>query len=633
LRSATRFHRNFGAACAAVLISSADTYVVVLVLPAMMATFGVSLSNLQQATPIVSGYLLGYIAVLPLIGQLSDNLGRKPLFYFAFLAFAAGSVVTASSTSLGVAVVGRAVQGLGGGALLPLTFAVAADHWGTAQRAVPIGAIGGAQELGSLVGPLYGALVVTLSSWQTVFWLNCPLIGAAFAVMATGRTRDNRAMVLASAAVGASVGMAAWPPSTSTSAITLVPGGVLVISGLALLAQLPWRGPRGRAASCLAWLGVSAMLLQAVSPASLLSSPTYGQAWVTGFGRLSPLEWAGVGLGLAAAWLAWSGRRPAAASALVLRRIDYAGVGLVGGILSVTVVAFSTADPARSLLPAGIGWVGLGVAAALGALVLVERRAPYPLLPFRAFSSPKAWGSLVASFALGAALIVVLVDVPLFARATSEPRSQLGAALVLLRFLAGVPVGALAGGLLARLFGPRVVAAAGALLAGGMLGLMSTWGSGALSAGLFGLGFAHASDPVLVLCGVGMGTTISPLTTSLLNAIAPGLYGLAASLVVVARMVGMVIGVSLLTTVGLHAFSARAARLPPPSRLCPAHPLSCPRYDNLFSAALTSELGAIFFSAALACGVALVVALLTLEARGHEPLTGDDHLPVPATPR
>ncbi|HYA44387.1 MAG TPA: hypothetical protein VED59_02190, partial [Acidimicrobiales bacterium] len=89
------------------------------------------------------------------------------------------------------------------------------------------------------------------------------------------------------------------------------------------------------------------------------------------------------------------------------------------------------------------------------------------------------------------------------------------------------------------------------------------------------------------------------------------LHGLAASLVVVARMVGMVLGVSMLTTIGLHAFSTRASALPSPSKLCPSTPWSCPRYDALFTGALTSELTVMFLSAALACGFAAMVVLAT----------------------
>jgi MFS family permease len=652
----------------AVLLSAADTYVVVLVLPAMMASFGISLAQLERATPLVSGYLLGYTVALPLIGQLSDRLGRLPLFYFSFAAFSAGSVVTASSASFAWAVAGRAVQGLGGGAMLPLTFALAADRWGPERRSVPIGLVGAVQELGALLGPAYGALVVTFSSWQTIFWLNCPLTCVAFGAMlvrsgALGQGRGERCIGLAapassavppssvsvSAARGASpagsalpaaarrgalaglalvacAALVVWQPSSSQTAWSLVPLGALLALGAAAILRARWAG-RAKAASCLALGAVACLLLQAISPPSLLGSPLAAWLFSTLAAALSPLEWLSLVFALAALGTVQArfGASRAPRQGSVWLTVDYPGTLLSAGALAAIVVAFSTSNPSRAALPPGAAWVVVGAGLAAIAFVMVERRAERrgggALVPLSGFSSPNAWGSLLANFALGAALVVVLVDVPLFARATTEQSSQLGAALVLVRFLAGVPVGAVAGGALARLAGHRWAASVGVTLAGAMLAVMSGWGTAGLATRLFGLSFAHASDPVLVLCGIGFGTTIAPLTTSLLNATPEGLHGLAASLGVVARMVGMVVGISLLTAVGLHAFSERAAAIPSPARLCPSAPLSCPRYNALFEAALVSELDTTFLSAALACAFALVVALAT-QAKQRLPAAG-----------
>ena len=84
------------------------------------------------------------------------------------------------------------------------------------------------------------------------------------------------------------------------------------------------------------------------------------------------------------------------------------------------------------------------------AFVVHERRTPDPVLPLRALRPVGAWGALVVNLLVGAALVAALVDVPLFARATTTPGDQLGAALVLLRLLVAVPVGAVAGGWLCR---------------------------------------------------------------------------------------------------------------------------------------------------------------------------------------
>ncbi|MDQ6836827.1 MAG: MFS transporter, partial [Actinomycetota bacterium] len=88
------------------LLAAADTYVVVAVLPSIMAGVGLGVDHLQQATPIISGFLLGYTVVLPLLGRLSDAVGRAPVFVACLTGFAAGSVLTATAHTLPVLVVG-----------------------------------------------------------------------------------------------------------------------------------------------------------------------------------------------------------------------------------------------------------------------------------------------------------------------------------------------------------------------------------------------------------------------------------------------------------------------------------------------------------------------------------------------
>lgn len=160
----------------AVLLGALDTYVVVTIMRDIITTIGIPINKLERITPIVTWYLLGYIAAMPLLGRASDRFGRKLLLQASLAAFAVGSIVTALSTELHVLVVGRTVQGLAAGALLPVTLALGADLWSTRNRAGVLGGIGAAQELGSVLGPLYGIFIVWLTSrWQDVFWINVPL--------------------------------------------------------------------------------------------------------------------------------------------------------------------------------------------------------------------------------------------------------------------------------------------------------------------------------------------------------------------------------------------------------------------------------------------------------------------------
>src|SRR6478609_7824644 len=81
-------------AAIAVGFAAADTYVVVLALPDMMASVGLGIDQLQRGAPVVSGFLLGYVAMLPLLGRISDLRGRIPVLVAALVLFALGSLIT-----------------------------------------------------------------------------------------------------------------------------------------------------------------------------------------------------------------------------------------------------------------------------------------------------------------------------------------------------------------------------------------------------------------------------------------------------------------------------------------------------------------------------------------------------------
>lgn len=172
----------------AVLLGALDTYVVVTIMRDIMAPqpagVGIPINKIQQLTPIITCYLLGYIAAMPLLGRASDRFGRKLLLQVSLATFAVGSVVTALSTDLSMLVVGRTIQGIASGALLPVTLALGADLWSQRNRAGVLGGIGAAQELGSVLGPLYGIFIVwLLRDWRDVFWINVPLTAIAMVMI------------------------------------------------------------------------------------------------------------------------------------------------------------------------------------------------------------------------------------------------------------------------------------------------------------------------------------------------------------------------------------------------------------------------------------------------------------------
>ena len=577
------------------LLAAADTYVVVAVLPSIMGGVNLGVDRLQRATPIISGFLLGYTVVLPLLGRLSDLVGRAPVFVACLTGFAMGSLLTATAHTLSVLVAGRALQGLGGGGLVPVTLSLVAERWPPEHRGLPLGVVGAVQELGSVLGPLYGAAVVTISTWRTIFWINLPLavvLGAGFVASRPPAEGAGR------------------PSSPARPGPPDVVGPVLLV------------------------LGLAGFVLALAAPSSLADNVTVGAVYTpvvggTTWAQLtSPL--ALVAAGVVAAGLAWEAVAPFRTRVLLpLRRIpsalggvDLIGATLLAGVLACIVVLFSTEDPSRQVVASGASVLVPVGAVLLVAFAIQQRRSDRPLIPPRLLAARPAWGSLVVNLALGAALMAALVDVPLFARATVDTGSQIDAALVLVRFLVAVPIGAIVGGLACRRphRGPWV-AGAGMASAALMFVAMATWSSSTLSAPLtmggFSFGFG-ASDLELVVCGLGFGLAIAPINAAILGAVPSRSHGLATSLVVVARTIGMLAGLSALTAIGLHRFYQAQARIGSPLVLCPGH-LNCARYARATTAAILTELHTIFIGAAVSAGVAALLAVVVLRGSPSRP--------------
>lgn len=552
-------------AALAVAFAAADTYVVVLALPSMMTTAGLSVDQLQRAAPIISGFLLGYVAILPLIGRISDLRGRRPVLVASLIVFAFGSLITALAASLGVLVAGRFLQGLGAGGLVPATLALVADVYPLERRAVPLGVVSAVQEIGAVIGPLFGALILAVSDWQTIFWVNLGF-GLALAL-----------------ALRLTPGQAGDTPPRSKGKPDLL--GALLIT-----------------------LALTGLILTLARPGSLVNDVVLGWPFVPLTGSstwLAPLTLATVGVSVLALTRLVLAAHPLvdlrgwAASAV---EADLIGALILAAALSGVILAFATADPAKADLSGHAGWWLAGAAVVFVGFLARMRSARDPLVPTGALRRRPAWTSLVANFFVGSALIAALVEIPTFARLTEYPDSQLGAALVLLRLLVAVPIGAVLGGWLTRRVSTGLVCAAAMAAVAVANVIFSGWDANSLSS-------VWATAPLL-LAGLGFGLALAPLNSALLAATDASVHGLASAFAVVARMIGMLVGVSVLTEIGLHQFYSASARLPLATVICGHGRTGCPAYDDRLQAAVISQISVIFAGAAVCAVIAGVMAAI-----------------------
>ena len=483
---------------AALFVAALDAYVVVTLLPAMMGDVGLTIEQFEQATPIVTGFLAGYIVAMPLLGAYSDARGRVPVYLGCLAAFAVGSVMTATAGLSSVAglpwlVAGRFVQGVGGGGLVPLSLALAADLYAGRSRVVALGTVAGLQEAGSVFGPLYGATFAAAAAgaggWRFVFWLNVPL-----AVLC-----------------GAGVVMAA---------------------------------------------------------------------------RRAPVV--------------VSSRRSGA---------DAAGAALLGIGLGCLVLALYPDDPEHRAVNALFLPAGLVAIALIGAYAWRQTRKLEPLIPRDLLHSRAFAGVTAANVLIGAALMVALVDVPILGRLVFS-QNELDSGLLLTRFLVGVPVGALIGGAVASRAGERATTAAGIALSAVAFFVMSGWRADELT---LHAGPLLQADIALALCGLGFGVVIAPLTAAVLALTREQSHGLATSLVVLARTLGMLIGLSALTAFGLYRFHQI---LGTPVLNDPDLRSRLKHLEQLVSAAFLQEYQEIFRIAAVLCLLAAAISAFSLRP-GH----------------
>lgn len=171
----------YAAMMAATALSALDGTIVNTALTTIIGDLG----GIKSYTWVVTAYLLTSTAATPLFGKFSDIYGRKFFTQVAIVVFLVGSALCGAAPNMAFLVLARAVQGIGGGGIMAMSFVVIADVVPPRERGRYVGAFTSIFAVSSVAGPLLGGLIVDNVSWRWIFYVNVPL--GLFAMWMTQR--------------------------------------------------------------------------------------------------------------------------------------------------------------------------------------------------------------------------------------------------------------------------------------------------------------------------------------------------------------------------------------------------------------------------------------------------------------
>lgn len=417
--------------------------------------------------------------------------------------------------------------------------------------------------------------------YRAAWIVNGYILGYIVAMPLMGRVSDvfghGRIYVLS---VGIFMAGSAWVAmSPNLTVLTMarsfqaIGGGAVVPVAMAIVADV--MPPERRA------MGLG--LMAAASEAGGLFGPLWGGSLVQLIGWRG-LFWINLPMCLPVALAVWWLAKDRSGSRAP---IDYVGGVLMGGALAALAVAL-TDDPIEGRPVAFTVALYLAAAALGAAFVWRQRLVRFPIVDLEQFRSrPYSAGNLT-NFMVGGGLIVAMVNVPLFTNVVLD-ESALQGGLNLMRLTVMLPVGAVLGGVLSGYLGFHRTTALGMGLCGAGFLLMSTWPAD--------VGQWQMTLPLLV-AGLGFGVVIAPIGTAVVNSVQETERATASALLTVLRLLGMLVGVALLTSRGLGRFYERAGTIG----------LDDPRFQEMVRNFEVSTFSETFVVAGLVCFLAMVPA-------------------------
>lgn len=434
-------------------ISAIDLTVIASILPGMIGDLGVNTADFDRYIWIVNAYLIAYVVAIPIVGRMSDHIGRQQAFIACLAIFAIGSIVTAQADSMTIAVIGRVIQGIGGGGLLPVTVALVGDVMPQRMHLAGVGLVSSVETLGWVLGPTWGAAIIAVIAaehdpWRWVFLINVPVALLAIAAIWRGfpKAREHRKRAI----------------------------GELDLLGSLLLA-----------------------VVLVASNLSLSSGGDHGAGGNT-------------------------------------------GLRAFGG----------TPNPMSEHIPMLLGITVVGIIA----LVVWERRSAHPIFPPDLFRQGFFVATMVANFLIGAALMVGMVNIPVIVSLASTGSASRDSALLLVPLTLTIAAFALASGSINNMLGEATMARLGVALGAIGFGLVYF---------MIDMSNLWLMAPGLAIAGSGIGLLMAPLSATALDAADSSNRGTATSTALLCRLLGMTIGMSLVTTAGIYRLQQLTGKLEP----------------------------------------------------------------------
>ena len=451
----------------ALFMVTLDNLVVTNALVSIREDLGASLEELEWT---VNAYTLSYAVFLLTAAALGDRLGRRRVFVAGIAIFTVASALAAVAPSTDALIAARALQGLGGAVITPLSLTLLSEAFAPEKRGLALGIWSGVSGLGVALGPVVGGAVVEGFSWQWIFWLNVP-IGLALAPAALSMLRESRGpnatldlpgVALASSGLLGVVfgivraGELGW---TSTTVVASIAGGAVLLAAFVAWELrtespiLPMRFFRNRAFA--ATNGVSlamffgtfgsvfllAQFFQVAQGYSPLEAGLRTLPWtampifvapVAGIlsDRIGSRPLMAAGLALQSAGLAWIAvvTTPTMAYGLVVPGFVMAGAGMALVFAPAANAVLSAVRPEEAGQASGATNTVREIGGVLGVAVLAT-----VFTKLGGFSSPQAYvDGLVPAVWVGAAVLavgaLVALLVPGKERVAAAPVSAVGAA-------------------------------------------------------------------------------------------------------------------------------------------------------------------------------------------------------------